>query len=317
MAKRSMRFEYGKHLVKLGKKYPNIIALEADLKDSTQSIHFQQAYPDRYIEVGVAEQNMIGIAAGLALEGKIPVTHSFACFTSMRACEQIRTSVAYPNLNVKFLATHGGISAGSAGTTHHAIEDIAIMRSIPNMTVLVPGDVREMQQVVEAALEYRGSVYIRLGAGETEDVYTNNCKFTIGKATELSLGDDATIITTGTLMYEGICASDTLLKNFGIKVRVLQMASVKPIDRQSIIKAVEETGHIVTVEEHNILGGLGGAVCEIVAEIGKAKVKRMGINDHFCEVGSATYLMEREHLTSQDITESVLSLLKVNSAKNV
>lgn len=309
MAKISLRHEYGKHLVKMGKKYPGLIALEADLKDSTQSVQFQQAYPERYLEVGIAEQNMTGIAAGLALGGKIPVTHSFACFTSMRSCEQVRTSIAYPRLNVKFYVSHGGISSGTAGTTHHAIEDIAIMRAIPNMTVLVPGDAKEVRQVLEAALEYDGPVYIRLGAGDAEDIYGENDNFSIGKATCLRPGNDATIITTGTLMSEGVAASDILLKEHGIKARVLQMASIKPIDNEAIIKAAKETGYIVTVEEHNIIGGLGSAVSEIVAEMGKGKVRRIGINDHFCGVGSAGCLMKEEGLTVDNIVNTVKRII--------
>lgn len=310
MAKRSMLHEYGRYLVELGKKYPQIIVLEADLKESTQSVQFQRVYPQRYIEVGVAEQNMVGIAAGLALAGKIPITHSFACFTSMRACEQVRTSLAYPKLNVKLLATHAGISTGTAGTSHHAIEDIAIMRSIPNMTVLAPGDVKEMQQVLDAAVVYEGPVYIRLGAYDTEDVYTETDKFSIGKAIQLRSDEDATIITTGITMHEGIKAADILLKDFGIKVRVLQMASIKPLDFEAVIKAARETGNIVTVEEHNIIGGLGSAVCEIVAEIGRGRVKRLGIADHFCEVGTAVHLMEEEGLSVKNIVNNVISLIE-------
>lgn len=309
MAKKSIRHECARKLVELGKKYPDLIALEADLKESTQSIQFQQAYPERYMEMGIAEQNMVGVAAGLALDGKLPVVHSFACFISMRACEQVRTTVAYPKLNVKFIVTHGGISSGTAGTTHHAVEDIAIMRAIPNMTVIIPGDTSEVQQVVEAALEHKGPVYIRLGASDTEDVYTEKNKFQIGKATQLREGNDAAIITTGTLMYEGITASDILLKDHGIRARVLQMASIKPLDEGAVIKVAEETGKIVTVEEHNILGGLGGAVCEIVAEKSNSRVKRIGISDKFCGVGSSAHLMKKEGLTVENIVNSVLLMM--------
>ena len=315
MIKRSMRLEYGKHLVEMGKKYPQLVVLEADLKESTQSIQFQQAFPKRYLEVGVAEQNMVGIAAGLALSGKIPITHSFACFTSMRACEQIRTSVAYPKLNVKFLAAHGGLSAGSAGTTHHAIEDIAIMRSIPNVAVLAPGDINEMQQVIEAALNYKGPVYIRLSAQEVGEVFGKNDKFTIGKANELRQGQDATIITTGTALHLGIEAADLLQKDNGIKCRVLQMASVKPIDCPAIIRAAQETDFLITVEEHNVIGGLGSAVCEVVSELGNTTVRRLGINDHFCGVGTHSYLMEEEGLSAGNIVKQVLSLAKKDEKK--
>lgn len=311
MAKRSMRHEYAKHLVELGANYPEVIALEGDLKESTQSIQFQNAYPDRFIDCGIAEQNMVGVAAGLALSGKIPFVHSFACFISMRACEQVRTSVAYPRLNVKFFVSHGGISPGTAGTTHHAIEDIAIMRAIPNMTVLVPGDAKEVRQTLEAALIHKGPVYIRLSACDAEDVYSEKDHFSIGKATQLRVGTDVTIITTGTLMYEGVTASDILRKEHQINARVLQMASIKPIDRESILKAARETGHIVTVEEHNVLGGLGGAVCEIVAEVGQATVLRVGINDHFCGVGSQAWLFGQEGLTIENIVKTVMLSLNI------
>lgn len=308
--KKSLRIEYGKCLVELGRKINNLVALEADLKDSTQSVQFQEAFPRRYIQVGVAEQNMVGIAAGLALSGKIPVAHSFACFISLRACEQVRTTVAYPQLNVKLLAAHAGISAGSAGTTHHAIEDIAIMRAMPNMTVLVPGDTRELRQVIEAALKYKGPVYIRICAMETEDVYTTTDKFSIGKATQLRSGNDITIITTGTMMAEGVKAADKLRKHLKIHARVLQMASVKPIDKEAILRSSQETGYIITVEEHNVLGGLGSAVSEIVAEGAKAKVVRIGINDRFCGVGSVKCLSEKEGLTAQNILKQAVLLLK-------
>jgi transketolase len=307
MTKKSMRHEYARYLVALGAKNQRIIALEGDLKESTQSIQFQEAYPDRFIDCGIAEQNMVGVAAGLALGGKIPFVHSFACFISMRAIEQVRTSVAYPRLNVKFVVSHGGISPGTAGTTHHAIEDIAIMRAIPNMTVIVPGDAEELRQCIDNALAIDGPVYVRLGAGDAEDVYRENDRFVLGKATLLRKGNDATIITTGMLVHEGIAAADILQKEHGINVRVLQMASIKPIDSDAIIRAAEETGRIVTVEEHTVLGGLGGAVAEVAAEIGCAKVRRIGINDHFCGVGSAGCLMESEGLTTNNIIHNVIT----------
>lgn len=309
MAKTSMRHAYAQHLVQLGAHHANIIALEGDLKESTQSIQFQQAYPDRYVDCGIAEQNMVGVAAGLALSGKIPFVHSFACFISMRAIEQVRTSVAYPKLNVKFVVSHGGISPGTAGTTHHAIEDIAIMRAIPNMTVLVPGDAKELRQCIDAALAIDGPVYVRLGASDAEDVYGDNDNFALGKATTLREGNDATIITTGMLVHEGIAAADILRKEHGINARVLQMASIKPIDRNAIILAAQETGRIVTVEEHTIFGGLGGAVAEVAAETGGSKVSRIGINDHFCGVGSAACLMKEEGLTVENIVSRIRDLI--------
>jgi transketolase len=310
MAKRSMRHEYARYLVELAESNPSIVALEGDLKESTQSIQFEQVFPERYIDCGIAEQNMVGVAAGLALGGKIPFVHSFASFISMRACEQVRTSVAYPRLNVKFVASHGGISAGSAGPTHHAIEDIAIMRTIPNILVFAPGDVTEVRQVLDAALRYNGPVYIRLSACDTEDVYGENDNFSIGKATCLRFGDDLTIITTGILMHEAIMAADIILTKYNIKARVLQVASIKPIDADAILKAAEETGCVVTVEEHSIIGGLGGAVCEIIAGNCSAKIKRIGIKDHFCGVGSASYLMKQEGLIVEHIVDAAISLLQ-------
>jgi len=310
MSKRSLRIEYGAYLAELGARNPDIVVLEGDLKASTQSVRFQEAFPDRYFDVGVAEQNMVGIAAGLSLSGKIPFAHSFACFISMRALDQVRTTVAYPRLNVKFVVSHGGISAGSAGTTHHSTEDIAIMRAIANMTVLVPGDVAEMKQAVAAALNLDGPVYIRISAAEAEDVYGSEHRFAIGKATELMTGMDATIITTGTLAYEGLCAAKQLRDEMNANVRVLQIASVKPLDTAAVLAAAEETGRIVTVEEHSILGGLGGAVCEIVAESGKARVRRIGIRDCFCGVGTADYLMRENGLTVENIVDTVKKLLE-------
>lgn len=306
---KSIREAYGKHIVKLGEINKKLILLEGDLADSTQSEHFQKTFPDRYFQIGIAEQNMVGIAAGLALEGKVPIVNSFATFIAMRACEQVRTDVAYPNLNVKFVVSHSGLSAGSAGPTHHTVEDIAIMRAIPNMTVLVPGDVKETEQVIDAALEYIGPVYVRNSAIDVEDVYKNENEFKIGKATQLLDGNDATIITTGTLMNEGVKAAKMLKKDHGINVRLLQMASIKPLDVDAVIQAVEETEFIITVEEHNILGGLGGAVSEVMADHGKGKVKRLGIDDHFCKItGSPEYLMKKEGLTVDGIVSLVSNI---------
>ena len=305
-----MRHEYGKFLVELGKRCQQLVVLEADLKESTQSVQFQESFPARYFEMGVAEQNMVGIAAGMALEGKIPFVHSFACFISMRSCEQVRTSVAYPNLNVKFVVTHAGISTGTAGTTHHAIEDIAIMRSIPNITVLAPADAQEMRQAVIAALRYKGPCYIRLSAIDAEDVFSKEYKFKIGKAALLHKGSDVTLVTTGTFASEGMSVARILLDRYKIRVRLLHMASIKPIDTEALLRAAEETRKIITLEEHNIIGGLGSAVCEVVSGIGAAKVKRLGINDHFCDVGSMHCLLEGEGLTTEGIVEQVYKFIK-------
>jgi transketolase len=307
MIKESMRAECGRFLCELGSNDPNIVVLDADLKDSTQSVKFQEQFPERYFDIGIAEQNMVGIAAGLSLKGKIPIVQSFACFISMRACEQVRTTVAYPNLNVKFIVTHSGISCGSAGATHHAIEDLAIMRAIPNMTVFAPADVYELKQVLTEMMKHVGPAYVRLGASDTEALNCHREPFKIGKGTLLRKGNDATIFTTGTLAELGLKAAN-LLDQRGLDTRVIQMASLKPFDCDGVKKACRETQTIVTVEEHNIIGGLGSAVSEVIAEQPCGIVRRMGIKDRFCDAFSYDYLLEKEGLTAEKIVETVLSL---------
>lgn len=312
MSKQIMRVEYGKQLVEIGRRYDNLVVLEADLKDSTQSVQFEQEFPERFFNFGIAEQNMVGAAAGFALCGKIPVVHSFATFISLRACEQVRTTIAYPNLNVKFVVSHAGISCGSAGTTHHAIEDIAILRSIPNMRVFVPCDGTEIKEVLREAVLIDGPVYIRMPAGEAENIDRMGINFKDGKATLLRKGNDASIITTGIMAFEGIEAANILAEKYGIQTRVLQMTSIKPIDVESIEKAASETGHIVTAEEHTVVGGLGSAVAEIVARKGNAKLQIVGIEDRFCGIGSACYLMDQEGLTYKSIVEKVVECVRKN-----
>ncbi|MDC3113798.1 transketolase family protein [Gammaproteobacteria bacterium] len=304
---RSIRVGYGEHITKLGHKNKDLILLEADLADSTQSEPFQIAFPDRHFQIGIAEQNMVGMAAGLSQEGKLPVVNSFAAFIAMRACEQVRTDVAYPNLNVKFVVSHAGVSAGSAGPTHHTYEDIAIMRSIPNMSVFVPGDVREMRQIIDAAIKLEGPAYVRISAIDIPDTYSKEDNFEIGKATLLNDGDDLTLITTGTMMFE---ASQVVknLKEHSINARLLQMASIKPIDRQSILKAAKETNKIFSIEEHNIIGGLGSAVAEVLAEENVGKLVRIGFNDVFCSTGGdPAFLLDSAGLSVEKLTKKILS----------
>tara|TARA_B100002019_G_scaffold276206_1_gene274806 strand:+ start:3599 stop:4525 length:927 start_codon:yes stop_codon:yes gene_type:complete len=306
---RSIRVGYGKHITEIGEKNSNLILLEADLADSTQSEPFQKAFPDRYFQIGIAEQNMVGMAAGLSQEGKLPVVNSFAAFISMRACEQVRTDVAYPNLNVKFVVSHAGVSAGSAGPTHHTYEDIAIMRAIPNMCVLVPGDVREMRQVIDAAIAHSGPVYVRISAIDIPDTYSKSETFHIGKATKLHEGDDLTIISTGTLMHEASRVVENLSSK-GINARLLQMASIKPIDSESIIDAANDTKNIFTIEEHNIIGGLGSAVAEVLAENNIGKLVRLGFNDEFCSSGGdPAFLLDYAGLSVDKITSKILDEL--------
>ncbi len=306
--KENIRIGYGDRIVEHGHNNKDIILLEGDLADSTLSETFQIAHPDRHFQIGIAEQNMVGIAAGLALEQKIPVVNTFAAFIAMRACEQVRTSVAYPNLNVKFVVSHAGLSAGSAGPTHHTLEDIAIMRSIPNMTVLVPGDVKEMEQALDQALAHKGPVYIRMSAADINPTYEDEI-FLIGKATQLADGTDVTLMTTGTLMNQGLQVVNNLKRNHNINARLLQFASLKPIDVDAIKSAVEETHYIITIEEHNIIGGLGSAVCEIASELGNQKIKRLGINDHFSGIGTPDYLLREEGLSVENITKEVITFI--------
>jgi transketolase len=306
--KENIRIGYGDHIAELGNKNKDLIVLEGDLADSTLSETFQIAHPDRHFQIGIAEQNMVGIAAGLALEGKIPIVNSFAAFIAMRACEQVRTSVAYPNLNVKFIVSHAGLSAGSAGPTHHTLEDIAIMRAIPNMTVIVPGDVKEMKQALDQAIELKGPVYIRMSAADISPTYKEEV-FRIGHATQLADGNDLTIITTGTLMNQGLEAVNILSQKHNVNARLLQFASVKPIDVEAIMHAVEDTRYILTIEEHNIIGGLGGAVSEIASEFGNLRLKRLGINDHFSGIGTPDYLLNEEGLNVENIIKEAISLI--------
>lgn len=310
MAKQNIRNVYGQLLVERGKRDPRVIVLEADLKDSTQSVQFERAFPDRFVQVGIAEQNMMDVAAGLALAGKIPVTHSFAAFTSMRACEQVRTSLCYPKLNAKLVAAHAGLTAGSAGGSHFAIEDIAIFRAMPNMTVFVPGDARELAQVMDAAFAIHGPVYIRLGSIDYADVYTQEHRFTPGKATLLRQGNDVTIVTTGFLMDMGMQAADILHTKHGVQARVLQMASIKPFDSEAVKSAVKETTGIVTVEDHNIIGGLGSAVCEAACAAGGTHVERIGVQDMFNSlVGTPAYLLNEQGITVDAVIERALRIM--------
>lgn len=306
--KENIRVGYGNYITKLGESNKNIVLLEGDLADSTCSDIFQTRHPDRHFQMGIAEQNMVGVAAGLAQEGKIPFVNTFAAFIAMRACEQVRTSVAYPNLNVKFVVSHSGVSAGSAGPTHHTLEDIAIMRAIPNMTVLVPGDINEVESAIDFAIDHKGPVYIRNSATDIIPV-KSDIRYSIDTAAKLNDGNDLTIITTGIMKQEGIEAARILKKQHGINAKVLQIASIKPIDRNAIIESATNTNIIITVEEHNILGGLGSAVAEIVAEQGNARVLRIGIKDKFSGIGTPDYLLDEEGLRSSNIVDLALDNL--------
>lgn len=309
MQKIATRDAYGKTLLTLGAKNENIVVLDADLSKSTKTYDFKVAHPDRFFNMGIAEQNMMGTAAGLATAGKVPFASTFAVFAAGRAFEVIRNSICYPKLNVKICATHAGITVGEDGASHQAIEDIAIMRVLPNMTVICPSDGVSATKLIEAAAEYEGPVYIRLGRSAIPVLYKEDQVFEMGKGIELAEGTDVTIIATGIMVYEALLARDELAKE-GISARVIDIHTIKPIDRDIIIKAATETKAIVTAEEHSIIGGLGGAVSEVVAETVPTKVLRVGVEDTFGESGKPAELLIKYELTAEKIVRKVKEALK-------
>ncbi len=301
---------YGKTLVELGKTH-DFVVLDADLAEATKTCYFAKAYPDRFFDCGIAEANMIGIAAGLAASGKTVVASSFAMFAAGRAFEQIRNSVAYPHLNVKICATHAGITVGEDGATHQCLEDLALMRTIPGMTVINPADAREGAAALKAALEMDGPCYIRYGRYAVP-VLTNAEDFTfeIGRGQTLSDGDDVAIVATGMMVAVALEAA-TALACRGIHARVINIHTVKPLDCDLIAKAARETGAIVTAEEHNIIGGLGSAVAECVAETHPCPVLRVGVQDEFGRSGKVPPLLERYGLTAEAVVEKVEVALRM------
>ncbi len=296
MEKQATRDAYGKALVELGHRYGEVVVLDADLSKSTKTADFAKAFPHRFINAGIAEQNMMGMAAGLAASGKVPFASSFAIFAAGRAFEIVRNSLAYANLNVKICATHAGLTVGEDGGSHQSVEDIAIMRSIPNISVVVPADGTSTRKAVEAIYHRPGPVYLRLGRPAVPLLYDESMDFQIGKGIELRGGKDATLIGCGIMVALCLEAADRLQEQ-GIDVAVVDMHTIKPIDQDLIERKARETGAILTVEEHSILGGLGGAVCEAVCEKFPVPVQRMGINDRFGQSGSPDELLEYYGLT--------------------
>lgn len=304
MSKIATREAYGKALVKLGKINDDVVVLDADLSKSTKTNDFCKAYPNRFFNMGIAEQNLVGAACGFAAAGKIPFASTFAMFATGRAFEVIRNSACYPKLNVKICATHAGITVGEDGGSHQSVEDISLMRSIPNMTVLVPADGVEAEKMIFAAAEFNGPMYVRLGRSAVPTLFNEDYNFEIGKGVVLKEGNDATIIACGMMVNEAILAAD-MLKEENINVRVINMSTIKPIDTELIIKAAKETKAIVTAEEHSIIGGLGSAVSEVVSENCPIIVKKVGINDCFGESGTPSELLEKYGLTAKHIVEKV------------
>ncbi len=302
------RDSYGNALVELGNKYSDFVVLDADLAAATKTGTFKKAFPDRFYDCGIAEQNMISIAAGIAATGKKVFASSFAMFAAGRAFEQVRNSVAYPKLPVIIGATHAGISVGEDGATHQCCEDIALMRSIPGMTVLNPADDTEAKLAVEAAYKHDGPVYIRFGRLAVPVVFDEDYKFEIGKGVTLKEGNDITIIATGIMVSEALNAYE-VLKEKGVNARIINIHTIKPIDRDIIIKAAKETGRIVTVEEHSVIGGLGSAVCDVVCEECPVPVVKIGVNDSFGYSGPAVNLLKDFGLCSENIVNTVLKVL--------
>ena len=280
MEKKSTRVAYGEALVKLGKVNKDVVVLEADLSKSTMTAYFKKEFPERHINVGIAEADMIGTAAGIATTGKIPFASTFAHFAAGRAFDQIRNSVAYPQLNVKICPTHAGVSLGEDGGSHQSVEDMALMRAIPGMVVLSPADAVETEKMVFAAAEYKGPVYVRLGRLNIPVLFDENYKFEIGKAATLREGNDVAILATGLMVSEALEAAK-LLEEKGVKARVVNVSTIKPLDTEIVLKAAKECKFIVTSEEHSVIGGLGSAVSEYLSEVHPAKVVKHGIQDIF------------------------------------
>jgi len=303
------REAYGNALVELGKKNKNVVVLDADLAKATKTENFKKEFPQRFFDMGIAEADMLGTAAGLATCGKIPFASSFSVFAVGRAYDQLRNSIAYPNLNVKVAATHAGITVGEDGATHQAIEDIALTRVLPNMTVICPCDEFETKWAINKAAEILGPVYIRLGRSKAEEVYSENETFELGKGKVVRDGNDVTVIATGIMVAEAVRAHE-ILKQEGIFIRVIDIHTIKPIDKDIIIKAAYETKGIITAEEHSVIGGLGGAVAELLSEKCPTKVLRVGVKDMFGRSGSAKELLKEYGLTCENIIEKVREIMK-------
>lgn len=307
MKKIATRESFGMALCELAKTNPDIVVLDADLAAATKTGIFQKEFPDRFFNCGIAEGNMVGVAAGLAASGKIPFAASFAMFAAGRAYEQVRNSVGYPHLNVKIAGSHAGISVGEDGATHQCLEDLALMRTIPGMVVLNPSDHYEMMEAVKAAAAYNGPMYIRLGRLAIDSInHNDDYKFELGKGITLRDGKDITLVATGLLVGEALKAVQELEKE-GMDVRLINIHTIKPLDKELIVKAAKETGKIITFEEHNVIGGLGEAVCSAVCEAFPVPVIKVGVNDEFGHSGPAVGLLEEFGLCAAHIADVVRS----------
>lgn len=313
---KATRESYGEALEMLGDKYENLVVLDADLSGATKTNSFRKKFPERFINVGIAEQDLMGTAAGLALGGKIPFASTFAVFASGRAYDQVRNTICYGNINVKIGATHAGITVGEDGATHQALEDISLMRGLPNMTVFSPSDDMQTKWIIEEAIKINGPVYVRLARPATEEIYREGDVFEVGKGIQHGTGTDATIIATGVTVGEALKAQRDLIGE-GINVRVIDMHTIKPLDREIILKSARETNHIFTVEDHSVIGGLGTAVCDVIAtssyeEIGlkHVGVTKLGINDEFGMSGKWNELLKHYKLDAEGIIEAIKTIQK-------
>lgn len=299
------RQSYGEELAKLGEENKNIVVLDADLSTATKTNIFAKKFPDRFFNLGIAEQDLIGTAVGLSTFGKIPFASTFAVFAAGRAYDQIRASVCYPESNVKICATHAGITVGEDGATHQMLEDLSLMRTLPNMTVISTSDDVQTRWAVREIAKYEGPVYLRLCRMATPVIYNEDTKFEIGKAVQIGEGTDASIIATGVTVSEALIAQEKL-KEKGIDVRVIDVHTIKPIDKEMIVKCAKETKKIITVEDHNVIGGLGSAVCEVLSEEYPTKVEKIGINDRFGTSGKAEELLKYFGIDSETIIQKLL-----------
>lgn len=300
----STREAYGNTLAELGEKYKDVVVLDADLATATKTIEFKKKFPERFFDMGIAEQDLIGTAAGFALAGKIPFASTFAIFATGRAYDQVRNAVAYPKLNVKIAATHAGITVGEDGASHQALEDISLMRTVPNMVVCSPADGVQTRWLIEEAIKYKGPMYIRLTRPNTEELYSSGTNFEIGKGVQHGEGTVATVFATGVTVAESLKAQK-ILHDEGIEIRVVDIHTIKPIDEELIVKCAKETDKLITVEDHNIIGGLGSAVCEVLCDKYPKKVIRMGIHDEFGQSGKWNELMDYYKITAKHIVNKV------------
>lgn len=306
---KALREAFGDELLELAKDYPELYVVDADIGKSCKTTSFMTEFPKQHINVGIAEQNAAGVAAGLATLGKIPIISTYAIFGSLRMCEQIRQEICYPNLNAKIMCSHGGLTPANDGASHQAIEDMGVMRTLPNMTVIAPADYYSARKLIRKAVEMHGPVYMRFTRDAFPFIYDENVELEIGKANQLVEGNDIAIIATGEIMGVAIKACEAL-KSEGINARLLDMHTIKPLDETAVLKAIEDCGAIITVEDHNILNGLGSAVSEVIAEHGKGKLKRIGISDKFGESAPYEELLKINGITVEEILKSAKELIK-------